>query len=313
MPKLERFVQEPLPLYPSSEVFNGNTGIITATLEDMPWVDPERRITLGRLATQYGNLLGPTDGLRANEDSILQVAIEDFKNASIDSIKSGLFIYPNDLRFRSRTTEQLVKVDNWYGRFSDIPGVVFHAHEYPKIAKNPEALVKHKMAQTRSANADNTDKIQVEGKVGRTPGHVLTSMIQSMNNVDSDLISVRNDILVPLTSETNSTWQAHYKAANLDKKFKLFIEEAHNTLETASINLNIGTIAVKAAHRALTSRLTRYPGTRAEQNQAIRSNIFLLREYIKAKRHKIRFARERCEEALIPYEPFMQAAENGSA
>jgi hypothetical protein len=306
MPKLERFIQEPLPLYPSSDIFDGQTGRIHAGVEELPNVQPDARITLQRLATQYGLLLGtPPD--HVIEDSLLQVAADDFRHASIPSIRSGLFIFPSDPRFHSKSTEQLVKVDNWYGKFPDIPGVVFHAHEYHCVTRSPVDLAKQTMAKTRRSNGDAASRTEVEGKVGRSAAHALSTKIQSMNTLDNDLIQLRNEVLVPLSSETFSVWRAHYKAKNLDKKWKVFVEEAHNTLETASINLNIGTTAVAGAHRALTSRLTRFPGTREEQNTILRRYLYLSREYVQAKRHKIRFSREKTEEALALYEPFLQA------
>lgn len=308
MPKLEGSVQEPLPLYPPTEVFNPDTGLITATLEDMPWLNPDSRITLGRLAAQYGSLCGPTECVRGDYDSLLQAAADDFKHASIASIESGLYIYPEDPRFHKKSTEQMIKADNWFGRFP-IPGVVFHSSEFQKVDGSPVKLATRTMARTRDLNSGNCNRPDVEGRVGRSGGHVIKDKMKNIDKVDSGLIALRNTILVPLSSETNSTWRAHYKTKNLDKKFKIFVDEAHNTLETASINLNVGTVAIKGAHRALTSRLTRNSNSRAELNRTLKEYLYLSRKYVQAKRLKIRFARNQCEEALEAYKPFLEAVE----
>jgi hypothetical protein len=305
MPKLQRNIQEPFEIYPAVEDLNENNGLVPYTLEDMPFIDPEKRINLARLARAYGNMLGPMDGVTETYDHLLDVAIDDFGNASKASIKAGLFIPPHDDRYHNPDTEQLVRTGNIMGD-NPLWGVVFPADQFKKVARSPRGLAEQRMAVTRDANKDNPDDAAVDATVGRSAGHVMERYIPGMVKLDDQLDALREKVLLPLHSEARFNWQAHYNTKAIDLKFKIFVEEMHNTLDTASLNLNIGTVALKAAHRALTSNLTRR-GSASEQNAQLQEYVGLSRQYVKARRKKINLALKFCGITLETFQPYLDA------
>ena len=302
MPKLPGYVQEPIALYPVVEELDEARGVIRANLQDLPQVDAEQRITLGRLANFYGQRLGPADGIIYSQDTLLEVQEKDFVQAKPSAINRGLYIPRSDRRFSDPKTEQLVRVTPKDDRQQD--GVVFPVQEFHLVARNAKDLVKHVMAKTRKANGGNPDRIEVDGTVGRSAGHAMESKIQGLNVLENQLIENRSRLLIPLYRETYSSWQSHFKAKNLDKKRLQFDEQLHDTIETANINLNLGSTAVKAVHRAATANMHRR-GSSSELNHHWQKYIKMVGEYVSARRAKVVISRTQCQEELKHYEPFL--------
>lgn len=306
MPKLVgEYIQEPLALYPVVADLNASDGVVTATYEDLEWADPEKRGKLARMVRAYGELLGPTESVDANHDLILDIAIEDFQHASPLSIKSGLYIYPDDPRYSSSFTEQLVRIGSRKGN-PHVPSVVFPSDEYSKVAHSARGLTSRNMNKARlSAGKKGLGPTETELLVGRAAANILTSYIGSLDGLDKNLEKKRTTMLAPLYKETN-TWVPHFKIKNLDKRRREFDEEVHHILDTASLNLNIGSIALKGAHRALASNLYRQGKTPHDINHQWRRYLHLTRDYVRARRQKIQISREECELELQPYLPFLE-------
>lgn len=307
MPRIpERAYQEPLALYPVVEQLNEVNGVLQTPASEVPGIIPEKRVTLLRLASLHGLKLGPKDAVTINYDSLLDIAEQDFNMANAISINTGLYIYPGDERYRSPATEQLVRIrkDNEWNS----PAVVFPTEQFRTVARSPQDLAKHAMAVTREANKDNSDPIDVEGKVGRSAGHALLGKINGLEKLEATLAATRNDLLLPLNREVNNNtsrpWQAHYLPKNIDKKRKQFDEELHHTLDTAAINLNIGTTALQAAHRALVSNLYRR-GSRNELSSQWLNYLTLSRDYVKARRSKIATSKAECKLQMNFYQQFI--------
>lgn len=302
MPRVPDLIQEPMALYPVVAGLDQSGGLLQATLADIPSVDPSSRITLVRLAGLYGRNLGPTDGADQGSDIILEVEEEDFKRAEPRAIEQGLYIPRHDSRYRDPATEQLVRITPEHNKMQ--LGVVFPVNEFHVVARSAPDLAKHVMAKTRRANAGNPDHLAVESTVGRSAAHALDTKIQGLNKLENELIENRNSLLIPLYRDTRRIWQSHFKAKNLDKKFKQFQEQYHQTIETACINLGYGTTTVKALHRAALSRQSRR-GTTHERNQRLQEDIVLLGRYTTARRAKIVISKNQCEQELAYYEPFL--------
>lgn len=304
MPKLPGFVQEAMPLYEIVKELDESQGVIQADLQDLPQVDPDQRITIGRLVGMYGKRIGPNDGIEQNEDRLLEVVEQDFANARPAVITRGLYIPGYDRRFMDSRTEQLVRVAPKKEKQQE--GVVFPAEEFPSIARNARDLSYHMMARTRGANAANKDRIDVDGRVGRSAGHIMEDKIKKMNVLENSLLKNRSDLLIPLYRETYSDWQSHFKAENLDKKRKEFDEQLHYTIETASINQDIGSTAIKAAHRAAFSNMYRR-GSSKEINNSWQGYVRMVGEYVSKRVAKIEISRANCHEQLAEYQPFLDA------
>lgn len=310
MPKLPAYIQEPMPLYPVVQELDNSRGAVLAEIDVLPSIDGDQRITLGRLATFYGQRLGPADGIEQNQDILLEVQEKDFTRAQPSAIAEGLYIKRADPRFSDPKTEQLVRVTPKNNPRQ--AGVVFPVDEFRFVARNAKDFAKHVMAQTRNANSANPDRIVVDGTVGRSAGHALESKVKAMNVLENQLLDNRAKLLVPLYREAKSDWQAHFKAKNLDKKRKQFDEQLHYVIETATINTNLGATAIKAVHRAAAANMYRR-GSSKEINFHWQRYVRLVGKYVNARLIKVGISREECQQELKHYQPFLDAKANGSA
>ena len=189
-----------------------------------------------------------------------------------------------------------------------MPGVVFPSHEFTKVGHSPHSLTERTMAKTRANQQSNgTIDAKTESAVGRSAAHVMDRYIGGLAVLDSELEVHRKELYIPLYRDAKQ-WAPHFKPKNLDKKRRKFDEEIHYVLETASLNLNIGTIALRAAHRAMVSRLYRR-GSRRELNAQWQAHINFAGNYVKARREKIRISKELCEEEFSAYAPFLTNAD----
>lgn len=314
MPKVPDYCQEPLPLYPVVAELDALHGRVTNSLESLHLPPSQTRITLMKLASRYGEQFGPADSVTATHDVLLEVGPEDFRNSHPGLLNGGLYIHPRDRRFRDPATEQLVKV-----RPPDAPseyGVVFPAREFHIVARSAQDLAKHVMAKTRRANEACLDSVAVEARVGRSAAHALEGKVLGLNGLESELIIVRNTILIPLYREAKrnqaSHWRAHYGPRNLDKKRRVFDDLSHEAIDTASINLNLGSTALKAAHRAETSR--RYRARTARERSANwMMSIAFVGKYLNSRHRKVVTSRDQCQKELVFYREFLTSELNPTA
>lgn len=302
MPKLPETVQETLPLYPVVNNLDSVKGVIIANIDDLPTINPQQRITLGRLASMLGQNLGPTEGVSDEYDPLLEVTDNDFANCAPSTLERGLYIPRFDPRYTQKSTEQLVRP----GQYSDRSeyGVVFPSTEFTTVARSARDLAVHTMAKTRKANRASIDIVDKDNTTGRSVAHMLGRYIRGLNSLEDELIEKRESLLIPLYRETYSPWQAHFKARNLDKKRKQFDEHLHDTIETATLNLDIGSTAIKAVHRAAASNLYRR-GSSREINAQWKRYIEFVGKYVAERRKKIAQSKERCQEQYEHFEPFL--------
>ncbi len=317
--KPEHLDQAPLPLfYPAVSELNASNGVMHGTPESLPNVDPEKRITLGRLTGLYGLQYGPNHSVNLSQDPLIEVVREDFWRASPCGLTHGLYIGREDDRYTDPKTEQLIRIhrDRDYHSY----GVVFPSDQFHTVARSPLDLIKHAMATTRNANKDNGDTEDVEARVGRTAGHALESKIAAMNKIDAELEAARTAVFVPLQAEAMSNrahpWIARYRSKDIDALLKSVDKQYHEVIDTAAINFNVGSTALKgahdtaasalkAAHRAGASALYRTPDN-LTRNIRMVDVINMLRRYTQERRIKIAISKEECERILASdYQEFL--------
>lgn len=286
---------------PAIHFLNDNNGVMRKPFEDIEHHDIRTKITLGRLAHLYGQTLGPTKGVNYDGDKILEITREDFYRAHPNSIILGLVIARNDSRYMDRSTQQLVRIP----KHKSEPGIVFPEDEFLTITYSPSGMAARVMAGTRAANKGEPD---IDEKVLRSAGHALDSKIKSLTKLDNSLEYLRVNTIAPIQEEAyrngNRHWQAHYSPKNIDALRLEVDERYHEAIDIAAINWNIGSKALKAAHRAAASALYRTPDSeKRTQNWAVCANF--LRGYIIARQEKIRTATQECQTQLDVYQPFL--------
>lgn len=306
MPKLAQYIQEPIVLYPVAQELDANHGVLQTPLDKLVGIDPARRITLARLANAHGNYLGPIQP-QENEDVILEVGPKDFEYAKPVAIAHGLWIPRKDPRYRSPTTEDLIRVSPKGGPF--LTGLVFPNGEWRKVARSPEDLARHAMDQTRLANTNTEDRTEAERRVGASAAHVLDQKDSYMESLKTGLLKRRNTLLAPLYKQTRQRsgkprFQNQFLAKNLDRKRREFDEVLHDTIETATINLDLNRYAVNGLHRAVNSNLYRR-GSSAELIHHWRGYIALVGAYEKARIERLKISQDECRRVRKAYDPFV--------
>lgn len=307
---MEKTVQEELFASPVT-LLNENRGVVVGSEELINEIGPDTRITLGRLAVSLGQELAPQPR-EDKSDKPLQVYRKDLYIAQPQSIKTGLYIPPSDPRYR--TADLLVTVGNepceleLPGVVDRRVGVVFPREEFSVVARNARDLTKHVKAKTLRANQNNGDRDEVEAKTYRSAAHAMDQKIQSLSGLENKLIEERS-LFGRIYREARSTWRSHYKTKNLDKDRRLADELIHETAETASINLNLGTTSINALHRAITSNLYRR-GSAREINSMWQNYSSLAGRYVNARRGKVIQSRNACLKQLNIYAPYLELEAN---
>lgn len=289
-------------------------GVIDVSVDAMPSVNPDRRITLVRLAGEQGLFIAP-EAVETGEDVELQVGRDDFASARPDILRSGLYIDMLDPRYRDKSTQQLL----WaWGKPPINPaavqglnlqrtGVVVPADEFKIVAHSPERIGKFAEAQTRHANRDNIDRGVVDERVGRSGGHSMESKIERIGSLEED-IKAEIDLLRIPYREAASTWRAHFGPKKLAAIKKEADERIHEMVETATLNLNPGSFEIRALHRAVAARLHR--GSPQEIAQSWRIYTSLAGQYATARLVKAAHSRVRCQELLEDqYRPYLERSE----
>lgn len=289
-------------------------GVMTAPLEAFGDIDPEKRITLVRLATEHGLVYGQADIESTETDTELQVSKSDYQNARPDFIRQGLYIDMTDPRYRDKQTEQLlwawgpVPIDSQAVRDLKLErrGVVVPPDEFKIIAHSPGRIVKFSEATTRNANKNELDRKEVDEKVGRSAAHSMESKLASMSTLEANI----HDEIALLRKpyhEASSTWRAHFKAKNLDKVRRETDERIHEMVEVATLNLNPGTFELRALHRAIAKRLYRNP-TPAETASQWRIYTSLAGQYATARLVKVIQSQVKAKKQLDLYQPYLDRA-----
>lgn len=258
-------------------------------------VSGEDRITLNRLINLAGQDVNVTP----------EPEIRDFENAAPVAIERGLYIPYKDPRYQRAQQMVRLGVDATTSPTLHNVGVVFPSSEFHIVARNARDLARFTEARTRNANKDNPDRDEIRQKVGRSAGHALFEKITDIFGLNSQ-IKDELTVMRSLYRDLNSSWQAHYKSKNLEKKRAFADERIHETSETSTINLNLGSTAIKGLHRAIKKNL--YGGNRTHAETAFnwQSYIKLVGRYMGARVHKLELSQTMCEEEFAKYRHFLE-------
>lgn len=285
------------------------TEVVTAPEAGL--VDWSRKITLRKLVW----------ALSGEENIAADYASEpDLSLATPVSIESGLYIKAGDPRFAdaegivtissrhaTEAAKQALK-DERAGKQPKVPpintGIIFPSDEFSVLGYYPKALARHQRTKTRRANRTNPDRDEAKEKVGRSAGHTLEGYIKGMNTLEGTLLDERAVLMSLYRDLTTPIWQARFKARNLDRRRKQADETIHNTAETASINLNLGTTAVEGLHRAIRANLYRR-GTQDQLAENWLSYIVMTGRYAAARIDRLTSLVATAQEELTRYQPFL--------
>lgn len=251
-------------------------------------LEPEGRVTLGRLISLAG------DGI---DEPWLH------EEPSIPLIKAGLYIPPQDRRFRRAELLVRVGVDFESSAPGNV-GVVFPPEEFKTVARSPRDLVRHMQAVTRRANETNEDRDDVSERTGRSAGHVLTQKIAAMTALSGTLEGHR-EFLRKMHKELDSSWIAHYMSKNLEKHRVRIDEMIHDTADVATVNLNYGSDGIARLHNGIKKKLYGGNRTHAEISEQWQAYIQLVGRYIGMRLIKIGASVQFCEKELSAYQPYL--------
>lgn len=303
---------------------NESHGVLEFSVADLADIDPERRVTLARLAMSLGDLFGPRPGAASKIDRALKTNSAHYRLAEPYCIQQGLIIPRDDPRYAN--ADQLVKTTYQAGTqvaidgglklpfppTSKHPGVVFGADEYHLVARSAPDLVRAGKAQTQRANQGKLSSEEVRDKRNRSAAHIAANYIKKLTGLEAEYITDHR-LLTRLHRQakgpdTKRTPQNQYKAKNLDRDRRYADELFHETVETAAINNGWGQVAINGIHRAIASLLYR-KGSSREIDQAWRRFIEMQGLYINARRFKLIQSRMACESQYSIYQPYLEAAE----
>lgn len=293
--------------HPGIESLRDSRGVVDMRL-DICGIDPEQKVNMTTLTGRMGENFGPvpTDIRR---DPLLDVYPQNFQVAHVNAIESGLYVPPNDLRTR-REEDLLITIGhqacelNIKGVVPRNAGVVFPRSEYKKVARNAADFAKSIRAGVLQNNI-GPDQEEARAKASRGATEALQGMLTGMDTLEGSLLAERQ-LLEKVYRQNKTSWQAQYKAKNLDKLRKNADELIHEAADTAAITLNLGTVALAAMHRAITSNLYRR-GSRSELNYRWREYTAMAGRYSNARRGKVWQSRADCEEQLAKLTPSLPA------
>ncbi len=312
------------------ELLDESIGVIPYAIADLPRLDPEKRITLGKLARRYGAALAPLPAPQAATDPALGVGQAERSLATPKKITRGLYIDRSDPRYEDaislvklkrsagiRIAEDMglvlpFKVDHQHRNAH--PGVVFPPDEFDTVGHSAAALVSFTRTRTQKANQAERNRAETRQTVDRSGGHIMKNYIEKMNALEAEYIS-DHDLMVMLHGQaTGAAAYAHYKDKNLERAMKRADEMFHETVETAALNNIWPALAVNGVHRAITFSLHRR-GTSRDVRHAWQRMTVMQGLYINSRRFKLIQSRTGCESYLERYKPALdlKAAQEAEA
>lgn len=275
---------------------------------DLPFsetgIDGDRRVNLASLLIRYGKLYDEGGVVTRYTDTDLHVFNNDFKRADPEILEKGLYIPPRSNK-RIRLEDSLITIGHQPATLvadGVVPrnvGVVFPPDEFVIVARNAADFAKSVKNKTANKNKNQLNREEVMAKKNRAAAHALTGKLQRMNTLEDEILD-QTKLMRKVYKQTRSTWRAQYKAKNLDRDRRVVNELIHETAEIAGSTFNLGTTALSALHRAITSRLYR----NGSSNDLISSwgeYLTLTGQYANARRGKIWQSRLDCEEQLSRY------------
>lgn len=247
-------------------------------------IEPDRRITSGRLLQVISHELAlPLD----------YAGQEDLQRATPKVLQGGLYIMPRDPRYK---TAELRSGD-----------VVFPSYEYPIVTRSARDLAVTTSARVRKANRDLADRDELERKAMHGAAEALNGKLLSMTRLH-DHLEARRTMLRSLGNDLQSTWTAHFKAKNLDKRREEADQAIHETAEVACVNLGLDTVAIEGLHRAIKLHLYRQDENPVLQRVRWQQYIVMTGRHTRAKQERLATQLRFSQKEFERYEPYMDAA-----
>jgi hypothetical protein len=136
-------------------------------------------------------------------------------------------------------------------------GVSIPASQFRMVTRSPKDLANAVYTNTlgindrRSPEDRVTDRDEMKETAARAAGHALNSQLVHLETL-ATAYSARREDLLGIMRELKAPFWAHYKLSNLDKMRRTADIAIHQSIETASINMNDwDTYEVDGLHRAI--------------------------------------------------------------
>ncbi len=316
---------------PTASVLDETRGRFCYSLADVTDVDPGQHMTLARLSTRLGYLLGPRLFTNApTNDPLINATTEDVERVSEASLSRGLYIFRDDNRYFNG--EQVVTIRDhavvsaarqsklklpFEATYYDQPGVVFGSGDYGKIALNPGALIDRIGARTRHANRGRTNVPENNRRVKSSGGQAMAAYVVASERLqekyrhEGQLVrSLFKQVRDP--RDSGGTPQNQYKVRNLDVACRQFGNLFHELIETAAINNGWTSHDIHAAHKV--SVYERYlADTPEEINAGWRRQLGIYGQYNNARLFKLQQSLYKCAVYRDIYRPYIRAVINQQA
>jgi hypothetical protein len=295
------------------EALDSTNGVMFRRIEDLPHIDPEKRITLPRLCKELGNTLGWVIDTSADSDPVIGVSPEDLAHADVAALNRGLYINPYG--YPVSAFKQLVKKPGGAIEIEGeivLPsgyGVVFPADEYTKFPRNPGAIAQSVQAANRETNRFTHDRDEVKRRALSSAGQTMSGYIQELDLQESALIQERQllrAVYREVRNDKTAVWLSHYKGNNLDKMRQDADELIHETVETAMLNLNLDSKEESAVHRAVSKKLYR-AGSSREIARNVADFTYITGRWAKTRMAMVGLARQECNTILESCLPAVEA------
>jgi len=232
-----------------------------------PEINPEKRISFVRLLQVVA----------ATVPAGTEPRPADYFMASPSYIEQGLYIPPASPIYDSAVQTSRIKVDGEKATHKNMAGagVVFPAEEYEIISRNVEglALVAKRDAQSR----------------------LMQKLLSERLNYSALYLDIR------------PPGRTRYYARNMERKRAMADEKIHETIEVASLNLNLSEVALSGMHKAARKKLYNgnYSSTQFAENWL--SFLVMIGRHNAAKTYKLQRTAEQTERELERYRLYSSA------
>lgn len=265
--------------------------------EQYPEVNPDSRIVLPSLI----DIVSTT--VRFGREP----KYSDYMHADPEYINGGLVIAPKDRDYDKAL--HVVRIGVWRnGRHPDQVGVVFPPHEYATVARSARDLGQHAANQTRASRWSSTDRKGSKEGTMRSGGHVLTEKIAKQTSLASRF-SEESNIMRKLLEHLYRPSKVRIRAKTLKSYLALTDERVHETAEIASIahGLDEDNFAVLGLHKAIRKNMFGGNQSHAQRTYQLVRYIKMVGVHIARKNGKLELSKERCEQELTQYQPYIDA------
>jgi hypothetical protein len=259
-------------------------------------LDPEQRLSL----TSLVNIVRGTVPLGK------EPTIDDYFHAEPKAIERGLYINPRNPKYRQAQHVVTLGVPPRPENIITLGdlAVVFPPTEYAIVARNSRDLGRASVSRTAKARLNEPSASEAHNTSMRSAGHTLIAKRDAQGRLLNVLGSEREDYKA-LYRDLITPFRTRYKAKNLEKKRALLDEKVHETIEVASVFLELDDPALAGLHKATRKNL--YNGNYSSSEFAynwVRS-LIMVGLHNAAKAYKLRLSSELCLEELKMYKPYL--------